>query len=797
MQPDSIREYSAAPYALTFKENGCIIFISSLSPEQLIVTSKHSLGGREDVVVSHAQKGEEWLGKHLGSVGLTKRGLARELWDRKETAVAELCDDDFEEHVLAYPPERRGLHLHGLNANAVHFKTRPMTDVDDFARTWGFIPTRWLEMRTLDEVDQFTSKVAETGSWQGTAIEGFVVRTSMPKEIDTMKKKMNGVVAPPYASGQTWFYKVKFDEPYLMYRDWRELTKRMLKDKNDWEAKNGNFETIKQSEGASTANSAEEVVGSQPKSKNAQKKEARKLSRQQQSARQETDKTRFAIPEPPQTRSKRPETKLYVQWCHSKMYGQNADLSLFATFNENKGIIALRERFIKYMSTQEGRLKLDAISGGTKKKSAGTESSSSLDAERKGRISSLPFDKTLLVPVAVPGCGKTALAVALQHLFDIGHTQSDDVQTKKTAPAFLKNINAELQKQDVVFADRNNHLLKHRDEIVQSVQEWQQRSGHRVRLVALAWSLDALPLNAIHRICSDRLVARGENHQILRVEKDKKTREHEVILWRFLKDLKAFRSAEKGAGNEGYGDEAFDETITLDVNAPLDETIQSAARKISTILGKPLPHDDQLKVAVEKATEYRVTLKKEAKTTTKTNPIRYYAIAVEANISDTLNPLLMECEGAKAALMSLEALNRVVERPHVTLVHNSALQREGEEGQTARARWDLFEGSCSQEAPVEFELKIDCLAWDEKAMAMGVSDAYPIKGNLERNVFDAVQARNGSWRPHITVGTFHEDIRPYEANRVLLDADAGKASVGRLAFPRGALIVRGRLAGLN
>ena len=32
----------------------------------------------------------------------------------------------------------------------------------------------------------------------------------------------------PYPAGSSFFFKVKFDEPYLMYRDWREVTKVLL-----------------------------------------------------------------------------------------------------------------------------------------------------------------------------------------------------------------------------------------------------------------------------------------------------------------------------------------------------------------------------------------------------------------------------------------------------------------------------------------------------------------------------------------------------------------------------------------
>ncbi|PWN47464.1 tRNA ligase, partial [Violaceomyces palustris] len=114
-KPESIRLYTTPPYEVTFKENGCIIFASALSPQRIVVTSKHSLGpSPQNTGPSHAEKGEEWLERHLGAKGRTKSELANELWRRNETAVFELCDDSFEEHVIEYPKEKTGLHLHGL-----------------------------------------------------------------------------------------------------------------------------------------------------------------------------------------------------------------------------------------------------------------------------------------------------------------------------------------------------------------------------------------------------------------------------------------------------------------------------------------------------------------------------------------------------------------------------------------------------------------------------------------------------------------------------------------------------------
>ncbi|UTT92976.1 hypothetical protein NDA17_004124 [Ustilago hordei] len=238
---ESIARYTTPPYLLTFKENGCIIFIAALSPTQLVVTSKHSLGSIEGTEITHAQKGHEWMLKHLSTRGRTEEELASELWKRNETAAFELCDDSFEEHVLAYSEARSGLHLHGLNKNAAKFSTRSMPEVDAFAKQWGFIPTRWIQLGTLGEVDKVTKEIEQTGAWDGEPIEGFVIRTHMPgaEEMERIKEKeaRDKVVRPPYEPGQAWFYKVKFDEPYLMYRDWRELARKMVREKQEWEAK--------------------------------------------------------------------------------------------------------------------------------------------------------------------------------------------------------------------------------------------------------------------------------------------------------------------------------------------------------------------------------------------------------------------------------------------------------------------------------------------------------------------------------------------------------------------------------
>jgi tRNA ligase len=130
------------------------------------------------------------------------------------TLVAELCDDEFEEHVLAYTPEQAGLYVHGINLNLPEFATYPGHLVDKFADEWGMKKVLYVMKDDIDQVKEFLDKVAETGNYDGRDTEGFVIRCQARDFEDG-----------PYVD---WFFKYKFEEPYLMYRQWRECTKALI-----------------------------------------------------------------------------------------------------------------------------------------------------------------------------------------------------------------------------------------------------------------------------------------------------------------------------------------------------------------------------------------------------------------------------------------------------------------------------------------------------------------------------------------------------------------------------------------
>lgn len=207
-----IEEFTTGPYEVTVKSNGCIIFISALEDGTIVVCSKHSTGPRDDVDRNHALAGQDFLMRQLNNLNVDSKTFAKELYDNNLTAIAEYCDDTFEEHILEYGEKERGLYLHGLNLNEAEFKTLPMDKVHQFSEKYGFKPTESMLEGSVHSLRKFLENCAAKGSFQDRELEGFVIRCHLKDE------------------NKTFFFKYKFEEPYLMYRQWREVTKKYIED---------------------------------------------------------------------------------------------------------------------------------------------------------------------------------------------------------------------------------------------------------------------------------------------------------------------------------------------------------------------------------------------------------------------------------------------------------------------------------------------------------------------------------------------------------------------------------------
>ncbi|KAI0064052.1 RNA ligase [Artomyces pyxidatus] len=694
----ALEDHTNAPYTLTLKSNGCIIFIAALSPSKLLVTSKHSLGPVKGADESHAQAGERWLHRHLQTAGKTTEQLAKVLYEKKWTAVAELCDDNFEEHVLPYPPEKTGLHLHGLNEATKLFKTMPPTVVDAFAAEWGFIPTASTVLNSIPEVKAFTEEIGRVGKWNGEAIEGFVVRTTVSAPPTDGRAQAS---ASPYAPGSSFFFKVKFDEPYMMYRDWREVTKSLLSCKGP-----------------------------------------------------------LSEAKIPKSKMKRPETIVYIRWVKEQI---QKNPGMFVEYNKGKGIIATREKFLEWLATQEGKEVLAAPEGSRSSESAG-------DARK--------FGKTIIVPIAIPGVGKTSVAVALAHLFGFGHTQSDDVKAKKPAPQFIKNVLKLLNEHDVVIADKNNHLQQHR----QALRDAVKGMDPPVRLLALNWSLDQ-PQSTIARVCGDRVLVRGDNHQTLRADADAKA--HEDVIWQFINST------------EGLADDEVDETIEMDLTESLEDSVERAINGCVAILGLQKPDREKIGEALAVVRGYAPsTIQPEGKKP-KTRAPRYFGLLPELDLPDVLGQQLsgqIVPPKSKEFWEHLKEAKRVAPRPHITIVHSKSLPGEVE-------LWDRCMALHRTPNPPLFRIKLGHVVSNDRVMAvtvdaLQVDDVESDEGQEGREFVTKLWDETRQ-RLHITVGTRNADILPVEAKDLVEKWRRGKADKDTQVAPLEAIYVKGRIKGLN
>lgn len=240
--------------------------------------------------------------------------------------------------MLPYSQEKTGLHLHGINVSTGLFKTLPSDFLINFAKEWGFISTPYITLNSIDEVKSYYEEVGKRKTWNGEAIEGFVVRCHVSETAANDRR-----TKPPYSAGSSFFFKLKYEEPYLMYRDWREITKMLL----------------------SASAKGEDV-----------------------------HKVKI-----PKSKLRRPESHLYVRWAREEI---EKNRESFDGYPLNRGIISNRNRFLQWLPTQ-------ASSDAEVENLADQLQQIALAEKTKNE----EFGKTVIMPIAVPGCGRNQSLVSM------------------------------------------------------------------------------------------------------------------------------------------------------------------------------------------------------------------------------------------------------------------------------------------------------------------------------------------------------------------------------------------------
>ncbi|KAJ1858087.1 trna ligase [Coemansia sp. RSA 638] len=469
-----IDDNTHGPYEMTVKEDGCLILASGLDGgNTLLVTSKHA------IVVPHAQMGRQWMEQHLSKSGKTVVEFATFLYERNATAVFELCDDAFEEHILEYPERTRGLYLHGINRNSVELDTWPSTEVAKVAEYFGFNVVKRFEFNSALEGRELADSVRKDEMLEGRIIEGFVMRC-----------KLNGTDEP-------YMFKIKYDIPYLMFREWRVVTDCILSKKS--------------------------------------------------------------------YRTSYPMTKNYAAWVKQQVRTNPAD---FTSFRNQKGHFVVRKRFFEFYkqygaSEEEFYDQISQISGGT---------------------------KVLLMPVASIGCGKTTISVALSRLFGFGHIQSDNTIGKKNARGlFQEAVLDEFGGTTFVIADRSNHIAYQRKSLTSAIQT----ELVNCQIVALCWAHDKSKMQSILDKNVERVIARGEAHQVFTPNSSPEFR-------RIMNGhIRAFAPLDL----ESESDKLINEVIELDSLADSAENLQVAVEALCKMFPDTLklPSESEVNEALEYA----------------------------------------------------------------------------------------------------------------------------------------------------------------------------------------------------
>jgi tRNA ligase len=696
----NVRKNTKGPYELSVKENGCIIFIAGLDDETILVCSKHSTGpGAGNVEKSHSQAGEEWVERHLALVGRTKADLAKRLRSMNATAVAELCDDNFEEHVLAYSPDIAGLYLHGINLNLPDFATYPHEAVDAFADEWGFRKTTYILENDIDKVKAFLDDVAETGAYDGRDTEGFVIRCK----------------SRPYGSGLSapfhdWFFKYKFEEPYLMYRQWRECTRAV-------------------------------ISGKQPRYKKHKK-----------------------------------ITEEYLLYARKRLI---ADPKLGKLFNQNHGIIALRDDFLK----ERGLTGADVIR-------QEIESGEHTDVTMN----------VLLVPIATIGCGKTTIGMALYKLFGWEQFQNDNIAGKSNRPLrFVNEVAMRLSQSPVVFADRNNHQKRERSQFIQDVTHIVPTAI----FVALHWVHEKGNLEEIRTNLRNRVLTRGDNHQTIHA--DTKSRSEIVGI------MDGFISRFQPLDKETSPDCDFDLVIDLDPLASTRDNLETIISKLNEEYPKLFPTEMPTASDLDDAIDWAVnSYKPETKHSLnardnkkgkdgnkfkgkqqddtfqslyplnisesqppkqqkKAPKLEYFATQVPTQrILSILDALFVGLPPARARIYrQLQQSRRLQSEFHVTLLHRSHASSQPATWARYVAMYDaaaapiIAQGETRPEPDIgKCSVLLERVVWDNRVMAFVVR-LEPEEGEGKEQWASANRVA------HITVGTVSQDVKPKESNDLL------------------------------
>lgn len=291
------------------------------------------------------------------------------------------------------------------------------------------------------------------------------------------------------------------------------------------------------------------------------------------------------------------------------------------------------------------------------------------------------------------------------------------------------------------------------------------------------WALDDQPKATIHRICADRVLERGTNHQSL--HGDAAAKAHEDVIWQFINQA------------EELADGEVDDTIEMDVAEELEDSLARAIDGVCGALKLERPSPERIGEALAAIRGYKPAHTDAKKI--KHAPVRYFGLLPEFDMRSALDVALSSPadvpEQAKKLWEQLKATGRVTDRPHLTITHIKAKPEEQD-------TWDRCDALYRSSLAPVFKIKLGRVLSDGNVVAL-VADELAVDQDEGQKGAEFVSLLPEAIRSrlHITVGTRTKDIAPFEAGELVKRWRAyTRNGIDEVELPD--LWVKGRIRGL-
>lgn len=200
--------------------------------------------------------------------------------------------------------------------------------------------------------------------------------------------------------------------------------------------------------------------------------------------------------------------------------------------------------------------------------------------------------KYLLVPISVLGCGKSTICRTLCILYpNFAQVENDSCYN---ARQFYQKIQNATETAWAVFADRNNHLQKHRTDLIERFKT------DSVTTVAVLFVPKSMPRQKLFKLCMDRILGRGDNHKTIKGSSE--YGKAKMILNRFFKDYAPYDASLEKEGK-------FDYVLPLQLH---ENSSLGNVKRIIQFLSEasggelPIPTDEEIKHAYDAALQYKI-----------------------------------------------------------------------------------------------------------------------------------------------------------------------------------------------